>query len=179
MVGEKLKGIGGTVGGLLLMLAVIAIPVLLLFGAAEFSVWALDWIPDVIGIAVLASIVLVLLAAIPGARFLTGSLLGVASTIFTVCAWLYCLAFTYIEWGMIAVVIGVLFFGFGVVITGILAAIFSATWSVLGNIAILFGLGLAARFFASWMLESAERRLIKKRMEETPSEVILTQPGND
>jgi hypothetical protein len=173
---NKLKEIGGSAAGLLLMLAFLAIPVLLLFGAAQFSIWALDWIPDVIGIAILVCIVLVPLALIPAARGVAAGLFGLASFVFGVCLWLYSLAFTYIEWGMLAVVLGVLLAGVGVVFTGILAALFSATWGVLSNIAILLVLCVGTRFAASWLSESAERRLLLKRMQETPSEVVITRP---
>jgi hypothetical protein len=37
----KLKDAGGTAAGLLLALAFLAIPIMFLFGAAEFSVWRL------------------------------------------------------------------------------------------------------------------------------------------
>src|SRR3546814_6480149 len=85
------------------------------------------------------------LAIIPATRGLASTLFGLALFVFGACLWLYALAFTYIEWGMLGVVIGIMVFGVGVVFTGSLAAIISATWVVLGNLAFLFALFLGAR----------------------------------
>ncbi len=171
---NKKKEIGSKAAGFLLLLAFMAIPVVLLFGAAEFSVWALDWMPSVIGIALIACLVLLPVALIPPVRAVLGGLYGLASIVFGLCLWLYCLAFTYIEWGILAVVIGVLLAGVGVVFTGILAALFSAAWGVLGNVAVLVGLAVGTRFLASWLAASAEQRLVQKRMSEEPSSAVIT-----
>jgi len=118
----KLKDVGGAAAGILLMLAVFAIPIMFLIGAAEFSVWVLDWIPSTIGIATLACVVFLPLTIIPPTRGFAGNLYALASLVFGACLWLYALAVTYMEWGMLAVIIGVMVFGVGVVFTGTLAA---------------------------------------------------------
>ena len=169
-----LKNAGGMAGGLVVLLVILAIPIILLTGAAEFSVWALDWIPGTIGIAITGCLVLLPLAVIPATRGFASSMYGLASFAFGVCLWLYALAFTYIEWGMVGVVIGVLVFGVGVVITGILAAIFSATWVVLWNIAFLFALFIVARILSAWLMGVHEERKLLRRIRETPSQAIVT-----
>src|SRR3546814_8890828 len=93
--------VAGFVGGL----AFLAIPIMFLMGAVEFIIWALDWIPGAIGIAMLACLVLIPLAIIPATRGLASTLFGLASFVFGACLWLYALAFTYLEWGMLGVVI--------------------------------------------------------------------------
>ena len=162
--------------GFVLLLAIIAIPLLLLIGAAKFSVWTLGWIPDVIGIAALASLALVPLAIIPAVRGLASNLFGFASILFGVSLWLYSLASTYIEWGILGVILGVLLAGIGVVLTGILAALFSASWSVLGSIAALLALSIATRFAAGYLRADAARRSLRKRTQQNPSEAIIDQP---
>jgi hypothetical protein len=175
----KLRDAGGTAAGFLLLLAFIALPIMFLLGAAEFSVWALDWIPSTIGIATLVCVVLIPLAIIPATRGLASNLFGLASFVFGACLWLYALAFTYLEWGMLAVVIGVMVFGVGVVFTGTLAAIFSATWVVLGNIAFLFALFVGTRILSAWLAHLAEQRLLRRVMRDEPSRVILTQKATE
>ncbi|WP_147391844.1 hypothetical protein [Pelagerythrobacter aerophilus] len=170
---EKLKSAGGMAAGLLLMLVLLALPLMLLLGAAEISVWALDWIPQAIGIATLGCMLLIPLAIIPATRGLAASLFGLASLVFGACLWLYALAFTYLEWGMLGVVIGVLIFGVGVVVTGTLAAIFSGMWVVLGNVAFLLALFVGTRLLSVWLARLADERHMRKAARETPSEVVI------
>lgn len=174
----KLKDVGGIAAGFLLLLVFLAIPIILITGAAKFSVWALDWIPGTLGIATLVCIVLVPLAIIPATRGIAANLFGLASLVFGACLWLYALAFTYLEWGMLGVIIGVMIFGVGVVFTGALAAIFSATWIVLGNLAFLLALFVAARFLSVWLAHLADQRTLRREMRDSPSKVIITQDAN-
>ena len=172
---DKLKGAGGIAGGAILLVVILAIPIIFLTGAATFSVWALEWIPGTIGIALLGSLALLPLAFIPTTRGFVAICYGIASFVFGVCLWLYGLAFTYIEWGMLGVFIGVILFGAGVVFTGLLAAIFSGTWVVLGNIAFLFALFIGTRILSGWLSHLAEKHRTKNVLREAPSKVILTQ----
>src|SRR3546814_14319522 len=125
---------------------------------------ALDWIPGAIGIAILACLVIMPLAIIPATRGLASTLFGLALFVFGACLWLYALAFTYIDWGMLGVVICIMVFGVGVVFTGSLAAIISATWVVLGNLAFLFHLFPVARVLSVWLAHLADQRLQRRKM---------------
>src|SRR3546814_4520035 len=113
MLTEKLKNVGGMAAGSVVVLAFLAIPIMFIMGAAEFSIWALDWIPGAIGIAMLACLVLIPLAIIPETRGLASTLFGLDPSVFGECLWLYALAFTYLERGMLGVVIGILVLGVG------------------------------------------------------------------
>lgn len=168
---EKLK----SAGGLLVLLVFIALPVLFLFGAAEFSVWALDWIPDTFAIAVGACLVFIPLAIIPATRGIAAILFSVASVVFGACLWLYALAFTYLEWGMVGVVIGVMLAGVGVIFTGALATIFAGAWVVLGNMAFVFVMFLGSRLLSAWLASLADQRRMREVARETPSRVTITQ----
>ncbi|WP_137680532.1 hypothetical protein [Aurantiacibacter suaedae] len=179
MMVTKIRQIRGSAACLPLVLLILAIPLLFLFGLAEFSVWALTWIPDVFWVAMVLCIAMVPLAIIPAARAMAGAAYGLASFVFLAGLWLYSLAFTYTEWGMIGVVLGVIVAGIGVVFTAILAALFSASWEVLGNVAILIALGFGTRFLAAWLNVSAQARLVRQQMQEHPSEAIITQPPRD
>lgn len=171
----KLKGAGGIAAGFILLLVFLAIPVILITGAAKFGIWALDWIPGTLGIATLICIILVPLAIIPATRGIAANLFGLASLVYGACLWLYALAFTYLEWGMLGVIIGVLIFGVGVLFTATLAAIFSATWVVLGNLAFLFALFVIARFLSVWLAHLADQREQRLEMRNSPSKVIINQ----
>ena len=178
MVIAKLKAAGFTAGGFLLMLAFIAIPIMFLLGAAKFSVWALGWIPNIIGAATFACFVLVPFAIIPVTRGFAANLFGLASFVFGACLWLYALAFTYLEWGMIGVVVGMLALGVGIVLTGTVAAVVSGTWVVLGNLAFLFALFAGTRLLGAWLAHlAAERRLVRE-MRENPSTATISLDAN-
>lgn len=176
MVVAKLKDAGGFAGGLLLVVALIALPVIFLMGAAEFSVWALHWIPSVIGIAMLICLLLVPFAIIPATRGFSAQLFGLISFVFGTSLWLYALAFTYAKWGLFGVVIGVMLFGAGVIAVGTLAAILSGTWMVLGNLAFLFGLFIVTRIASVWLSNLSEQRTLRRAMQENPSTAVIIAP---
>ena len=172
---ERLKHVSGTVTGVLLLLLFLTLPVVLLLGAAEFSVWALEWIPSTFALGAGACLLLLPLAAIPVTRGAAAGFYGVISFLFGACIWLYALAFTYLEWGMIAVVVGVLLAGVGVIFTGLLAALFSGAWAVLGNIALLFAFFAGSRILSIWLSSLAEERRLEKEARERPSGVTVIQ----
>jgi len=174
----KLKGAGGMAGGAMLFVALVAIPIMFLIGAAKFSVWALDWIPGTIAIATFACALLIPFAIIPATRGLASKMFGIASLVFGACMWLYALAFTYLEWGLLGVVIGILVFGVGVLFTGALAALVSANWIVLGNLAFLFAAYLGARALSAWLTHLAEQRLLRREMRDFPGTATIIQDTN-
>ena len=174
-----MKNIGEMIGGAIVLGIIIALPVVLLLGIAEVSVWALDWIPDAIGWATAAGFLLILLAIVPAARGLAGSSFTFISLVYLVSMWLYAMAFTYLEWGLVGLVIGVMLFGIGVLFTGALAAIFAGAWTVLGNLAMLFVLFIVARMLGAWLLESADKRAVRKSLKDNPSQVTITQNSEE
>ena len=164
--------------GVLILLVLLAIPIIFLSGVAEFSVWALDWIPGAIGLATLACLALLPLAIFPATRGFAATLFGLVSLIFGACLWLYALAFTYLEWGILGAVLGIVIFGVGVVFTATVAAIFSGTWVVLGNLAFLFALFVGTRLLGAWLAHLADERRLRRAMQDNPSSVIVTQERN-
>ncbi|MFC3096721.1 hypothetical protein [Alteraurantiacibacter palmitatis] len=174
---EKLKSAGGVAGGMLLLLVILVIPILLLFGAAELSLWMLDFIPRIIGIAVFSGIIIIPLAVIPASRGLASSLYGLASIAFGACVWFFALAITYTEWGMLGVIVGIVMFGAGVVLTGIVAAVFAGQWVVLGNLAILLGLYVVSSILRAWLARLAEDRVfeIEQRLQNESFRVRPTR----
>jgi len=108
---SSVKDAGGRVLGGLMLLAMIMIPIALVYGAAELSLWALEWTPAVFQIAFLAMSLMVLLACIPASRGFAANGLIISSYVFGAILWILALAFTYDVWGLVAVVIGLLMFG--------------------------------------------------------------------
>lgn len=176
---EKLKSAGGIIGGLAALAVIIAIPLILLKGMAEISVWALDVIPDTIGWATLAAIVLIPVAITPATRGLAAELFAVVSFVYLACTWLYAMAFTYMEWGFIGLVIGIMLMGIGVIFTGGLASVFAGEWTVLGNIALLLVLTVVTKVASAWLADLAAQRKLKAVMRERPPGVTILQNGED
>lgn len=155
---QKLKTAGGMATGGIALIAFLSLPIIFLMGAATFSVWALKWIPSATGIAFFVCLVLIPFAVIPPTRRFAASMYQLISLVFAICMWLYALAFTYLKWGLLGVVLGIMFVGVGVVFAGAIAAIISATWVVLGNLAIFLVLYLGTRALGIWLEHLADER---------------------
>lgn len=172
---ESIKSAAGMIGGVILVGIIIAIPIMLLMGIAEVSVWMLDWIPSAIGWATLIGILLVPLAIIPPSRGFAGSLFTLVSSVYLIAMWFYAMAFTYLEWGLVGLVVGVLLFGVGVLFTGTLAAVVAGAWTVLGNLAMLLAFYIVARLVGAWLSENASKRRIDRALRETPGAMTISQ----
>lgn len=64
--------------------------------------------------------------------------------------------FTYYYWGVIGVIIGAVFLGFGVVITGFLASIFNSDWSAVGGLVYLIVLSYGVRMLGTYWITKSE-----------------------
>jgi len=150
------------------------LPIALIFGAAELSVWALDWLPSTFSWTFLVTVILfVPLAFIPAARGVSGNGIVIASYIFGAILWLWAMAITYSVWGMLALVLGLVFFGVGVVPVAILAVLFEGEWMAFGNLLFLIVLTFGSRGLGYWLIEKAALRQIVKDHEQAQKEIII------
>ena len=160
---QNAKDFGGMALGLVLILGLAALGIAILFGAAELSVWALEWAMPVFGSLFLICLLILMPLSIPPAtRGFAGNGLYISSYIFGLILWVLSMAFVYIEWGLLPVILGLVVAGVGVIPIAILAAIIEGQWVVLGNIALLIGLTFGLRVFGYWLIEkSAERAILR------------------
>lgn len=156
---ETAKDAGGCMLGAMLMLGMASLGIAALYGAAELSVFVLEWTPPILAIAFWVTIlVLIPLALIPATRgFASGGII-ISSYVFGAILWIISMAFTYDVWGLIAVIIGLVFFGVGVVAVAIVAALINGLWSMLGGLAFLLVLTYTSRVLGFWLAEKAEAR---------------------
>ena len=155
----KVKDIGAVILGLLVMAAMIAIGVRLLVGAASFSLWVLKWTPTAFEITVVISLfVLGPLALISPTRGLSAVGYTIASFAFGAIMWIWGMAFSYIVWGLFAVIIGLVIFGVGVVPVAMLAALVHADWGDLIAFVIMAVLTYGCRMLALWLGQKADER---------------------
>jgi hypothetical protein len=132
---ESIKTLGGVLLGLLALCLLAALAMLLLTGAAWFSEKVLPTLYDACWIA-LAICVVVLL---PLTLFRVGRIISafgfmISSFVFGATVWLLGLDVTYTLWGVLALFVGLVFAGVGVVPIGMLAAAFRGEWEVAGEL---------------------------------------------
>jgi hypothetical protein len=135
---ERLKKIGNVSLGIVFVIGVAALPLLFLKGAVWASRTLLGPLILIGVIAVVFDILILLpLSLFRALRPHTGGLIYLSSYLFGLVTWLYGFVVTYILWGGFAVVIGLMFFGVGVVFMAVLASLFKALWGSLLTILVL------------------------------------------
>ena len=169
----KLKDVGLVGMGILILVALIALAASILMGLGEFSLWALDFLPYVFGWSVVASVLMIPLAIIPATRGWASAGYTFVSFAFGATLWLLCLAFTYVTWGLLPVILGLMFFGVGVAVIGTIAALFTGAWTVLGNIVVMFALTFGLRALGFWLSEKHEERRNRLAARQRPSVAII------
>lgn len=130
---STLSNIGSYALGLVVMLALLAIPILFIMGGVWVGEKILPWLM-LLSIFLLAFNILILvpLALIPLTRQWAGIGFFISSYIFGLTGWFMGLLLTWILWGGIAVVIGLLIMGIGVVPIAMIATLFNGMWPDLG-----------------------------------------------
>src|SRR5437867_8047944 len=142
---QTLKNIAGTIGGLGLIIGFLLITALLavvfIEGVASVSAKLYPWLIDISGVTFAITLFVLLPNAVFSAtpRF-AGSGMIIASYIFGASLWVYSFLMTYALWGGFALIVGLFFFGVGVVPIAILATLFNGMWSAVGELMLLTAL---------------------------------------
>ena len=152
----------GAIGGLALMLAIAAVGIAIVTAFILGGVWVskhlLPWL-TVISFIVFAIVIFVLLPlAIPRATrgFSSVSIL-IASYVFGATLWMFGLLLTYFTWGVVAVIIGLVFFGVGVVPIALLATLLKGMWGPFFTLVLLAIATYGCRIGALSLAESVDR----------------------
>ncbi len=153
----KIKEIGSGVLGLFGVVAMFVITAALLFGAMAFSLWMLQWAPIAFKIAFAVSVLVLCPAAFisPTRGFAAFGFMA-ASYGFGTILWVSGMAFTYITWGLFAVIIGLVILGIGVVPIAMLAALIHGDWGDLVGFIFLGVLTYGSRILAMWLGHKAD-----------------------
>lgn len=152
----------GAIGGFALMLAIaavgIAIATAFILGGVWVSKHLLPWL-TVISLVVLSIVIFVLLPlAIPRAtRGFSSISILIASYVFGATLWMYGLLLTYFTWGIVAVIIGLVFFGVGVVPIALLATLLKGMWGPFFTLVLLAIATYGCRAGAMSLAESADK----------------------
>lgn len=151
----------GAIGGFALMLAIAAVGIAIFTAFILGGVWVskhlLPWL-TVISLMVFAIVIFVLLPlAIPRAtRGFSSISILIASYVFGATLWTFGLLLTYFTWGVVAVIIGLVFFGVGVVPIALLATLFKGMWGPFFTLVLLAIATYGCRIGAMSLAESVD-----------------------
>lgn len=127
------KNIGTYALGIVALLAVIALPVILIAGGVWIGEKILPWLMLISLIALgICIVILGPLALLRFTRPWAGIGYFIASYVFGLTGWFMGLLLTWMLWGGVAVIIGLVFLGVGVIPIAMLATLFKGMWAELG-----------------------------------------------
>lgn len=155
---QALKSIGSTVLGIVIFIGIIVATVLLFTLGAKLAFTIQPFVNWLAGILFTVNLVALLAAIAPKARGVSGLVIYISSYIYGLGTWIFGLAVTLALWGWIAVIIGVLMGGIGVVPIGMLAAIFNGEWGIFWTLLINLALTYGARVIGTLLVSNAENQ---------------------
>lgn len=143
---DTLKQTDGALFGIVVLVGILALPVVFILG----STWAADHLLSpliAIGWLAVALDILILmpLSIFKRLRGFTGSVIFISSYVFGLVTWLLGFVLTYSLWGLGAVIIGLLFFGGGVIPMALLATMLKGLWDPFSTLVVLVIITFASR----------------------------------
>ena len=155
---NTLKTIGLYFGAILALVGLWMIGLLLIKGGVWLSERVTPWLFYVSqAVLFIAFLGLLPLCASKETRGVGGIGLYVASYVFGVTLWFWSLLVTYTLWGEIALIIGLLIAGVGVLPIALLATVFKGEWKLLGELFLLLVATFGTRFLGLHFLALHER----------------------
>ena len=159
---SRAKRVGQTIGGGALVILVPLLGLFLIALLIRGMVWisdkAMPWLNIAAGVTLLVLLfVLLPMSAFRKTRGIGGVGCIYASYVFGVELWAYSCLFVAYTWGYVALGIGLVFAGVGVVPVALLAALFRREWSVLWELIFAVLLTFGTRSFGLWMVGKADR----------------------
>ena len=171
---QALKSIGNFVLGIVIFVGIIVATVLLFTLGAKLAFTIQPFINWLAGILFLINIVVLLIAIAPKARGWAGLIIYISSYVYGLGTWIFGLAVTLAFWGWIAVIIGLLLGGVGVVPIGMLASIFNGRWDIFWTLLISVVLTYGARLIGALLVSSSENQ--SDNAEKYNDEIIDIEP---
>lgn len=122
---------------------------------AEFTAVVLAFLWPAVGIQFVCTVVVLPLALFRWGRHFVGRVLRFFSFLLGVTAWLWGFLVTYLLWGWLAVAIGLLIFGVGVIPMAMVASGFEGWWSTVGQMLATMVLVYGTRVVGGLLIERA------------------------
>lgn len=153
---STISNAGMYVLGIVIFLAVLALPVLFIVGGVVVAEKALPWLMLLSILALgFCLIILLPLTVFKATRGWAGVGFYFSSFIFGLTGWFMGLLLTWMLWGGFAVVIGLFLCGAGVVPMAMLATLFNGMWMELGVLFLAIVLTFGCRFLGIVLAEGA------------------------
>lgn len=172
---QALKSIGSILLGIAIFVGIVVVTILLFTLGAKVAFTIQPFINWLAGIVFAINLIALLIAIIPSARGVSGVIIYLSSYVYGLGTWIFGLAVTLALWGWVAVIVGILIGGIGVVPVGLLAAIFHGRWDIFWTLLINLLLTYGARIIGMVLVSSAERRS-QDNENEIASGVIDLEP---
>lgn len=170
---QAIKSIGSIILGIVIFVGIIIVTVLLFTVGAKVAFTIQPFINWLAGILLIINLLALLVAIVPKARAVSGLVIYISSYVYGLGTWIFGLAVTLALWGWVAVIIGLLLGGVGVVPIGMLAAIFNGHWGIFWTLFISLALTYGARVIGTLLVSSAENQV---GVEYDNNEVIDIEP---
>jgi hypothetical protein len=153
---EKLKHVSFAIIGMLAFISILLAGGFFLKGGT----WVFEkFYPIIITINSVVfglTLLLLLLSLMPKLRSFTGTAIYIGSWVLGATFWLFCLHTTYVLWGLVAAIIGVMTLGVGVFGIAALALLFHGYFLQLTMLLLTLGVIYALRTLGIWFVESRE-----------------------
>lgn len=155
---EKRKTGNGILVGIWILVGFALLLVTVIQGAGKVTAWAIPAIATINGVVFsIALIVFLPMALLRRTRMHGAVALAVTSFIFGLTTWCVGLLTTFSLWGLVAVLIGILLGGFGVIPAGILAALLNSEWNLLANLTLGLVAACATRMLSLYFASKADQ----------------------
>jgi hypothetical protein len=149
---SRIKSLGWMVVGIAFPVAMVLLVVALLRGAAAVGARVLPFLSGLAGILIVFAIPVLLLAALArrSRGFASGGFVLI-SWVFGATLWIWALLFTLSTWGWLAVILGLLLAGVGIIPVALLSAAFHGEWVTVGQMLLGVFLTFGCRFFGIYL----------------------------
>ncbi|MGI8437322.1 MAG: hypothetical protein ACR2NX_10525 [Chthoniobacterales bacterium] len=153
-----LKAIGRVALWLAIMVGTVLLVTMFIRGGAWLSDKLYPWLVGLSALALAFSVLALLpLAAFRETRGYSGVGFYIVSYVFGVTLWVWSFLTTYVLWGGIAVIIGLLMVGVGVLPIALLATAFKGMWSLFGELLFVTVATFATRGFGLYLASRDQR----------------------
>jgi hypothetical protein len=149
-----LKGLGGLILFAAVLLGLVWVSLLFIHGGAWVANVSLPWLIGAGWITLALNLLIFLpLSFVRGTRRFCAHAIYISSHLFGIVLWLWSLLLTYVLWGPIALLIGLMLFGVGVLPIALVAAVVNGLWGTVLQLIVLFVLTMVSRFYGVHLLE--------------------------
>lgn len=153
---QALKSIGNYLLGIIIFVGIVIVPILLLTLGAGVAFKIQPFLNGLSGVLLIINIVALIIAIAPKARGVSGLIIFTSSYVYGLGAWIFGLAVTLAFWGWLAVFIGLILGGIGVVPIGMLASILNGNWGIFWSLFMSIILTYGTRIIGTLLVSSAD-----------------------